>query len=411
MFGTTLRTAWRNLGRNRRRTGLTLGAIAVAQTAVLVFSGMINGFGDSTLETVTGPIVGHAQIHAHDWREERATEMAIDDVTAKLAAIRALPGVDSAFARVYAPALVASEMDGHGAMILGVDLDAETGPGGLLEGIAPEALDGEHPALIGAAFARDTGMEVGDELAVVGSASDGSIAADLVTITGLIETPLDMINRGGLIVGISVVQEAFLLEDSAHEITVRGADPGAADALVASLSTIDGLDELEILTWQEVAPEMSQILEVMGVYGYIVMIIVFMAAAAGVANTMLMSTFERRRELGMLLALGSGPGRLLRMVLTEALLLGLLGVAVGTVVGGALVLYWSEAGMDVLMGGGASAEGLAMFGVGVDPYVYPFLTVGNVVAGFIGIAVVSVVAAFLPALGTARLEPVEAMRG
>ena len=99
------------------------------------------------------------------------------------------------------------------------------------------------------------------------------------------------------------------------------------------------------------------------------------------------------------------------MVLAEAVILGLLGVFVGTVIGSGMTLYWHTTGMDMLMGGGADAEGLAAFGVGIDPYVHPYLRPFDLVAGFVGITVVSVFASILPAIGTSRLEPVEAMRG
>lgn len=415
MIGTSsLRIAWRNLGRNRRRTALTLAAIAIAQTAVLQMDGLMNAIMDSTLESVTGPLMGHAQLHDPAYREERAPDLTIDGVEARLAALRAAPEVESAYARVYAPALVAREVDGYAAMVVGVDVAREAAVGGLLEGLPADARPGERRALVGQSLAREAGIEVGDELAVLGTAADGSMANDLLTVVGILHTPVDLINRTGVVVPLETAQDLFVMEDQAHEITVVGTGtPTDAPALAARIAALDEAEGLEVLPWQELAPEMAQMFQITGYYGLIVMIIVFIAAAAGVANTMLMATFERRRELGMLLSLGTSPGRLVRIVLIEAVILGLLGVLLGTLLGGGLVLYQGQVGLDVTNLGGGGREGvdIAVYGVSFSHAVFPYLSPLDVVPGVLGVLVVSILAALGPALQIARLEPVAAMRG
>ena len=154
MIGTTLRIAWRNLGRSRRRTALTLGAIAIAQTAVLLFNGLINARNEWTIEALTGPLMGHAQVHAPGWREEQAPDLAIDRVDERLAAIRATEGVAQAYARVYAPALAARDVDGHAVMIVGIDVELESTAGGLLEGMPAAERPRGRSVIVGALLAR-----------------------------------------------------------------------------------------------------------------------------------------------------------------------------------------------------------------------------------------------------------------
>jgi len=414
MFGSSLRLAWRNLGRNRRRTALALGAIALAQTAVLTMDGMMNGMGDSILDSLTGPMMGHVQVHAPDWREERAPDLVIEHVEETLSAVRGFEGVAQAHARIYAPALVARDVDGHAAMIVGVDVAREVEPGGLLDGLPEEGRPGPRRALVGSALAREAGISVGDELAIFGGAADGSIANDLVTVTGILRTPLDQINRMGVIVPLASAQEIFVMPDQAHEITIRSTGPpDAAPAFAERLSGLPAVASQEVLPWQELAPEFAQLLGIFGFYGLAVLFIVFIAAAAGVANTMLMATFERRRELGMLLALGTTPGRLVRILLTEAVILGLLGVTIGSLMGAGIVHYWGEVGLDPTNLGGAegSRADIAMYGLSFSGAMYPYLRTFDYVPGFLGVLVVSILAALGPAIATARLEPVQAMRG
>lgn len=413
MLSSTLRIAWRNLGRNRRRTALALAAIAVAQVAVLAMDGLMNGWVDTMLESLTGPMMGHAQIHDPDWREERAPDLVIDDVDETLAAVRALPDVQDAYARIYAPALVARDIDGHGVVVVGVDVDAETGDGGMLEGLPAEGIPGDHEVLVGSTLARDVGIEIGDELALLGSAADGSMANDLVTVSGILQTPIDTVNRTGVVMRMETAQAIFAMPDQAHEINVRGTGGAdGAEALAASLRDLDAVAGLEVLPWRELAPELAGFLDIGAIYGVVVLFIVFIAAAAGVANTMLMATFERRRELGMLLSLGTTPGRLVRVVLTEAVILGLLGVLLGSVLGGLLVFYQGQVGIDpTTWGNDGQGTDVAVYGLNFSGAIYPHLSAADYLPGFIGVTLVSILAALWPAWITARLEPMEAMRG
>lgn len=410
MFGSTLRIAWRNLGRAPRRTAIALTAIAVAQAAVLAMNGLLNGRSDWMLDALTGPMMGHAQIHAPLWREEQAPDLVIDRLGERLEVLRRTPGVEQAYARVYAPALAARDVEGQAVMVIGIDVELESRDGGLLEGLPEEILPHERHVLIGSALARDAGIAVGDELAMLGQRADGSIANDLVVVSGILRTPVDIINRLGVIMPIEASQDVFGMPDMAHEITLRGVGGAdAASALVASVSALPELAALEILPWRELAPELSGVIEQSAVVGMIALLIVFVAAAAGVANTMLMATFERRRELGVLLSLGTMPGRLVRMILLEAVMLGFLGVLIGSVLGAILVFYQGQTGISLAMGA-EKATDIAVFGLNFSGSLYPYLRFTDYVPGFIGVTLVSIAASLWPALFTARLEPMEAMK-
>ncbi|MGE0792522.1 MAG: ABC transporter permease, partial [Sandaracinaceae bacterium] len=279
-MSSTFVIAWRNLGRNRRRTALALAAIAIAQVSVLAIDGLMHGFVDSTLDSLTGPLMGHVQIHAPDFREERAPDLVIDDVDMRLTAVRRVQGVASAHARIYAPALAAQDVEGFAVVAVGVDFEAERAHGGLLEGLRGQT-PGDREALIGEQLARQQGIEVGDELALVGTATDGSIANDLVRVAGILETPMEMISRSGVVMQLESAQEIFAMPDMAHEITVRGTGaPADAPALAARIRRAPTMGGLEVLPWMELAPELASFFSIAGLYGYFVMLIVFLAAAA-----------------------------------------------------------------------------------------------------------------------------------
>ena len=76
----TLQLAWRNLGRNRKRTALALAAIAIGQYALIVATSVYHGFSDEIYKVVTGPLIGDVQIQATEWRKERAMDLVVGDL-------------------------------------------------------------------------------------------------------------------------------------------------------------------------------------------------------------------------------------------------------------------------------------------------------------------------------------------
>ena len=407
----TLRIAWRNLGRNRKRSLLGIGAIAIGQFAFLATAALMNGYGEQYFNSVTGPLVGHIQIHAPEWRDDRSIDLTLGEIEATLEAVRADPEIEHAAPRVFAPVLAALEEDGFMSMVVGVDPAAESHPDGLLAGIQLADAIGRNRVLVGRNFARKHDIEPGMEIAVVGQDIDGSIASDLFTVSEIISSPVAIVNNLGIVVSLEDAQELLLMSDQAHEVLVHVKDMEALDETITRLSVLPALSDTEVLSWREIAPFVVTMVKFIGVYSYIILFIVFIAAAAGIANTMLMATFERSHEFGMLLSLGCRPGRLSKMIATEAALLGLIGVAVGTVLGVGLVLLTAESGIDyAALGGDQASYEVDFKGLQASSHVFPRITPIDVLAGVVAVLLTSFISVIWPILHIGRLEPMEAMR-
>jgi ABC-type lipoprotein release transport system permease subunit len=405
---TTLRMAWRNLWRNRRRTALAVSAIGLSVALVLIYDGVLGAYGDWMMETITGPMLGHVQVHAPGWRQDRSMDRTLRDVSSLVAAVRREPGVAGASARVYAPALAARGEDGFTVVVLGIDTAAESGPMRLLA--ATSVSLGAHRVLIGRPLADLMGARPGEAVAVVGAGADGSIANDLFTVAGYIESPVDFVNRQAIVMDIAEAQELFAMPDEAHEIVVHARDPAGVTALAGRLAELPELRGAEVLDWRSLAPEMVNLVELVRIAWVFVLLLVLVAAAAGVANTMLMATFERTHELGMLLALGTSPGRIVRLILTESVVLGAVGTALGCAVGVGLVAVTHQTGIDyaALTGGGPSEISFA--GLRWSLRLYPSLSAVDVMRVTLAVAATSVLACAWPAARAARLQPARALR-
>lgn len=405
---TTWRIAWRNLWRNRRRTVLALTAIGLSVTLVLLYNSMVRGYGDWLLRTMTGPLLGHVQVHAPKWREERAMDRTVTSASERLERIRRDPGVAGAELRVYAPALAAIGETGFVVVVMGVNVDAESRPDRLLSTVH-RALPARH-VFIGDSLAKQLGAKPGDVLAIVGQGADGSVANDLFTVTAEVNTTIDLVNRQGVIMDLAEAQTLFAMPDEAHEIVIYARDPGTVAALSARLAGLPELSDTEVLPWRSLAPELVELLNIVEIAWVFVLLLVFVAAASGVANTMLMATFERMHEFGMLLALGTSPLRIVAMIGMESLVLGLTGTLAGAVLGVTIVLLTHEGGVDYATLAGGGPENLSFGGLNWSLRIFPSLAVIDVVRVVVAVVITSLAASAWPAVKAARLQPAKALR-
>jgi ABC-type lipoprotein release transport system permease subunit len=387
---------------------LALAAIGLSVTLVLAYTSILRAYGEWMVETITGPMLGHVQAHAPQWRKDRLMDRTLRDVDVKLAHLRRDPEVASATARVYAPALAARAEEGFAVVVIGIDSAAESGPARLLTDSA-EPLRAQE-ALIGRPLAELMNVRAGDEVAVVGQGVDGSLANDLFTVKGVVTTSVDLVNRQGILIDLSAAQELFAMTNEAHELVIHARRPEMASALSHRIAGATGFAGAEVLDWRTLAPEMVTLVRITDLAGLLVLLLVFIAAAAGVANTMLMATFERTREFGMLLALGTHPARLMRLVVAESIALGVVGAVAGSLIGVALVVITHHTGIDYswLAGGGPSE--LSFAGLRFSLRFYPTLGVVDVARAIAAVCVTSLLAAAWPALRASRLQPVQALR-
>ena len=411
---TTFRIAWRNLNRNRRRTALAVSAIAIGQFTLVFVSGMMAGMFDDMIDAITGPLVGHVQMHHPEWREERGVDLCIQGVSETVAQLEAMPDVRAALPRIYSPALTASgersdePAQAEVAVVVGIQLEEEMKPGGLLEDLSEREFGGG--ALLGSVLANRLQINEGEQLAVIGQDADEFPVTELVTVGAIINSPVELVKTMGVLIPLEDAQELFALTDQAHELIVLGSDYERADDLAAALRGLPSLEGAEVLTWREATPDLARMMEFKEWIDFVFVGILFIAAAAGIANTAMMSTFERLREFGMLLALGTKPQRIVSMVLVESVLLGFLGVVVGSVVGSAVVIITSHTGIDYAGFAGSEAQDVSFAGLNISYMMYPVFRLRSIVFGFIAVSLTSVLASTWPAMFAARLEPVRALR-
>ena len=186
---------------------------------------------------------------------------------------------------------------------------------------------------------------------------------------------------------------------------MRLTDIEAAESVATALGAQLTAPGLQAVTWKTLLPEVVQMLELIRVNLMVILIVVFVVVALGVTNTLLMAVLERTREFGLQLALGTRPGLIVRTVLYESLVLGVLGLAAGFALGALIVGYYHTYGFDLAAYAAASRTIPGMTSV-----VYPTLVLANLWLPMAALFVTSLAAALYPAWRAARLDPVQALR-
>ncbi len=407
----------RNLGRNRKRTLLTALGLAVGYGAVVFLIGWAEGVTAELVDNATSLVGGPIEVHHRDYLPDRGLHDTIGgrggvDGEQLLRAIEADPAVIGAAPRVYGAGLVSSGEVTSASVLLGVDPGREVRISRFLNPLAGGRLPetGRNEMVIGEEMARQLAVSPGDELVVVAGAADGSMGNDMYRVSGVFRTGLAEFDAATAVMPIADLQLLSVLDPGRiHQIIVGVRDPAAAEAAALRIAAaVDAASrDIAVATWNEINPVLHEyVMLARSLYGLII-VIVFAMASFGIANTMLMATFERRREFAVLLALGAGPGAVVAIVLGEAFAIGLLSLAIGGVVTLPLMIWFHAAPPSLeWIYGSVTLQGALLT---------PSLRVGVNLAGWawatIGLLLTAMLAAVYPAVRASRTPPADTLAG
>ena len=411
------RIGWRNLGRHRKRTVLTALGLAVGYFAVVFMIGWTEGLLAEMVENATGLVSGQIEIHDDEYRPERGLYDTIGgrdgaDVEGLLNWIGSDAGVVAAAPRVYAGGLVSSGESTSAGILMGIDPARERSLSrfldDLVDGRMPEP--GRNEVAVGVEMARQLEVGVGDELVVVAPGADGSMGNDLYNVAAIFRTGIVELDAAQAVMPLADLQALITLDAGRiHEIAVATADPWVADDTAVRLGSTQASRDLglEVASWTELNPVILDFVVLTESFYYIIFVIVFGIAIFGVANTMLMSTYERRREIAVMLALGARPRAIVWTVLYEAAAMGGVALIFGLVISLPLMFWWNVAPPDL-----SSLYGnLSMNGALIRPVLRVEWNMAIWVWGAVVLVATALVAALYPAARAARVPPADTLSG
>lgn len=397
--------ATRNLLRNRKRSAITVFGAAFAIVAYVFLYGFFDGFGEQIVDNSTRYVTGHLQIEREGLRRDLAPELAFE-AGAALAVLRSQPDI-SAAPRVQAQALVSSAAKSVGVLLYGVDPVLERGitilHRTLVEGTALEA-GAERDIVIGRRLAEKLGIRLGEKLVVMVPGLAGELGTAAFRVRGIFATESSSFDGAMVFVMLPAAQRMLGLGQRVSSINLRLADRAGVDATAARLMPLLAKEGLVVSPWPRLLPRVADMLGLIRAIRTVIVAVFFLVVALAVMNTVFMAVAERTREFGVLMALGTPPDGIVRMVVYETVGLMLVASVVGYAVGAGVVTLFGTIGLD-LSGFFRDYSSIP----GLTGIVYPRLVVENLVGPGVSLFLASVAVSLYPAVRAAGLDPTTAI--
>ena len=397
--------AYRDLIRNRRRTLLTLLAVALGMMILIMMSGFITGVVADGLRANIRLNTGHIQLRNESYEIEKLSLLSRDllpDSDALVTKAEALNEVQSAAPVLWSSGVLSTVHESTGLQVTGIDPnDAFHAP--IRDGIvAGEYLtaDSRGQVLIGKRLADDMEITVGQRISLAVGGADGQVEEGIFNVAGLFNTGIISYDQNTVIMPLAQAQAFTKTGNRASSIIIMLNNQEDTAKVAAALQA----PGIQVLTWEDLNALILTLMEQTGALYYILYIIVILVVAVLIANTLLMSVFERTRELGILASLGMKGRQIMLMILFEAVILALIGVAAGVILGAGFVAYLGQVGIEFSAEAMGSVEGFAL-----GSTMYPEFAAGEAVTiSLLMFFIVSLVSIY-PAWYAARLEPVKAL--
>ena len=399
------RIAWRNVWRNGRRGGVVVTAVAVGIAGAVVSMAINFGMVVQMVETAIETDLGHIQIHASGFANDPGLDRRLrDGGEAGIAALDGLVGVRAWAPRVRSDGLLTAPRASAGVRVVAIDPAREPG----ITVLADSVVDGEYldgaarRVLLGQALGERLHVRVGSKVVLSGTDANGDLAGEAFRVAGFFRTTSLELDRSTIYVRLQEAQRLFALDGAISELAVVAEHKDDVDRVGDALRARLGAD-VDVSTWEELAPLLVYFVEVFDQMAWIVYAAVFVAMAFGIANVLLMAVFERTREIGVMRSIGMSAERVVAMVTLESFFLVMAGIVAGFALT-ALGLFLLRDGIDLSRWG----EGLLSMGVGttIVPVLRPYdLVVPTVVA-----VVTALVSGLWPAVRATRARPAEALR-
>ena len=394
--------AYRNLGRHRRRSILSGLALGMGTALLMFIAAFFQGEMRSSMETTLRLNSGHIQVRVAEYDPDKlsvAWEYLIENPDQIAAQIESLPQVQTATPRLIASGIVSIKEDSIGVEIMGIDpaSSANDPYRTLVDGEFITADDREG-ILIGYPLAENLGLKVGDQLNLLVNTSDGTVDEQMFTVRGIFTTGTTAYDKGVVFLPLVKAQAFSGAQNHASMIFVLLNDREDADAVAAAIPS----QNFQVETWEELNELLVLINDFSNAYLTFINLIVLGVTAIVIINTLLMSVFERTREIGILSAIGMKGRQVVALFLAEASLLALGGITFGALTGWALAAYFGKVGIyfgDLGISGGMI----------LPDRIYPYLTLDSAVNLIITAFIVTLLGSLYPARMASRMEPVEAL--
>lgn len=401
-----IKISWRNVWRNPRRSLVMIAAVMIGIWAGVFVSSLSLGIVEQRFRTSIEQHVSHIQIHNPEFLKEISVNHKIDGWNSLKSKLESDQEIKAFSGRTLVNGMLATSNLTAGISLIGIDTTMESKTTGLQSKVLAGSFFGgneRNPILIGKKLADKTKSQIGSRVVVTFQNTEGELTSALFRVNGIYQTSNSMYDERSAYVLQSDINE-FLGEGLViHKVAIICQNADMVNEVVNRYKTF--APGLIVRPWNEISPELSYMQEMSGVMLMVVLIIILFALAFGLLNTILMSVYERIREIGMLMAIGMNKKRVFGMILFETIFITMIGAFIGMATGAVSIRIFQYTGIDFSAVGGDSLNAF-----GFDTVVYPTIEASFFFVVTFLSALTAVLTAIYPALKALRLNPSEAVR-
>ncbi len=347
----TLKLAYRNILRQRRRSLLTALSMAGGYMLFVFSMSLLEGSWSNVVDIFTLDHTGHIQVHKDDYAKRPKIHKTIENPAVVETTLKNHEDVTGWAPRVYSSALAYGGNKTSIAQIFGIDPELEPTVTRILQKVSagqyfsaqPNA-DGYFPAMIGRGLANSLRLDVGDEIVLISSGADGSIANDIFIITAIIGNTTSF-DRLGVFLPLTVAQEFLSIGGEVHEFALLARNKHDNEQLAVALQSL--MPSLKVSPWQQIEATFYRTMQSDKQGNYFTMALIVFIVFIGVLNTVLMSVLERTREFGVLKSIGCRPSELVKLIFIETVMLASISISVGLALILPVIVWFTEVGIKL----------------------------------------------------------------
>ncbi len=403
---TLIKISWRNIWRNRARSIVMIIAIMVGLWGGIFAAALSFGLLKQRFHNSIEQQISHVQVHNPEFLVDYKTEYVIDQWDALKNELDKNEEVMAFSARVVANGMLGSATLTTGVNIIGIDPTMEAATTSLENNIVEGdyiGTVGRNPILIGKRLADKIKARPGSRIVLTFQGPDSELTAASFRVAGIYQTADVAQDERNVYVLKTGLNEYLDRENAVNEVGILLNDFEKSSDFANKLKVL--FPGLEVRTWAEISPELSYLHEMASLMLLIILVIILLALSFGLLNTMLMSVFERAKELGMLMAIGMKKKRVFIMILLETSFLTLTGALMGMLAAFLTITSLRNYGLDLSVVGGDSLNEL-----GFDSVVYPNVEPVFYVMLTALVIVTAIITSIFPAMKALKVQPAQAVK-
>lgn len=406
MWLISIKLAWKNIFRNKRRTIIASTAIGIGLAALIFADGLWVGMERSLVQTATDSFLGDGQIHQQGFRDTHAVEMTVNELNEVVAALSENELVKHFTPRVFALGMITSPANVSAVSMVGVQPETEQFLSQvddmIVEGTYFES-DNERDIVVGTQLAENLEVGLGARVVVtVTQAGSGDLSQEMFRISGIYRFADEAMNATMAFVQLNKAQQMLAINSDVHEIVIKFTDTVYGRDKELPFWKEFSQNGNEAVSWTEILPQLEAVFEMSKFSKYVMGVVLFGVVVFGIINTLFMSLYERMFEFGVLRAVGTRPFGMARLILFEAGALAILSIGLGIVLGFGVTFLFTKVGIDY--------TDFEMMGVTLQELIYPVMQVKPFIFNSVWVFVFTIITGLYPARYAAKMSPATAMR-